>query len=60
MSVHQVWVDTLDKILPEGWEHDAGTFGADFTLTCPHGDTIEQDGSCHEGCVSPLIELGMI
>jgi hypothetical protein len=45
----------LDEILPKGWEHDAGTYGMDCSLTCPHGHTIEQDGHCPEGCVSPLI-----
>lgn len=30
------------------------------TLVCPHGTTIEADGTCPEGCVSPLLRLGMI
>ena len=30
------------------------------TLSCPHGHTIEWDGSCPDGCVSPLLELGLI
>lgn len=50
----------LNEILPEGWEHDAETFGFDFTLVCPHGHTIEADGECPEGCGSPLVELGIM
>ena len=52
--------EMLDEVLPEGWQHNAEYFGEDFTLTCPHGHEIEQDGTCPEGCVSPLIELGLI
>lgn len=48
--------EILDEILPEGWSHDG--FGFDAVLICPHGDRIEQDGRCPEGCESPL--LGMI
>ena len=29
-------------------------------LICPHGNVIELDGSCPDGCKSPLIEMGMI
>lgn len=32
----------------------------EVTLTCPHGATIEWDGQCPQGCVSPLRVLGMI
>jgi hypothetical protein len=32
----------------------------DATLACPHGVTIEWDGQCPDGCVSPLRVLGMI
>lgn len=46
------------SILPEGWETDG--YGLDACLICPHGHTIEQDGRCPEGCVSPLREMGMI
>lgn len=50
--------EMLNEILPEGWEHDG--FGLDSILYCPHGDAIEMDGSCPQGCVSPLITYGMI
>lgn len=50
----------LNELLPDGWDHDAETFGLDFTLVCPHGRTIEADGECPEGCTSPLVELGII
>lgn len=50
--------DFLERILPEGWETDG--YGLDSCLVCPHGHTIEQDGRCPEGCVSPLRAWGMI
>jgi len=53
-------VSFLDGILPEGWQHGADIYGSCFTLTCPHGHTIEQDGVCPEGCESPLMGLGLI
>ncbi len=53
-------VDLLDEILPKGWEHNAQTYGGEFTLTCPHGHEIEQDGKYPEGCSSPLMQLGLI
>lgn len=40
------------------WETDG--FGDSSCLICPHGYTIEQDGECPEGCVSPLITMGLI
>ena len=58
MNAEQLHV--LDDLLPEDWDHNAGTYGMSFTLTCPHGHMIEQDGTCPEGCVSPLIEEGLI
>jgi len=48
----------LEEILPEGWETDG--YGLDSCLICPHGHTIEQDGRCPDGCVSPLITMGLI
>ena len=47
--------EELQDLLPEGWivENDA-------VLICPHGHSIEYDGRCPEGCVSPLIGMGMI
>jgi hypothetical protein len=50
--------DLLNEILPDGWETDG--MGLDSLLTCPHGATIEMDGRCPQGCVSPLREMGMI
>ena len=50
--------DLIEDILPEGWETDG--FGLDSLLICPHGNAIEQDGRCPEGCVSPLVEMGLI
>lgn len=54
------YAEALDEILPEGWSHDADIFGMECSLWCPHGHQIELDGTCHEGCVSPLRAMGMI
>lgn len=48
----------FEELLPEGWETDG--MGIDSMLVCPHGHTIEQDGRCPDGCVSPLREQGLI
>lgn len=40
--------------LPAGWD------SMDDELICPCGDTIELDGKCPQGCVSPLKGMGMI
>lgn len=50
----------LDEILPWGWHHNADTYGLSFNLVCPHGHPIEQDGECPDGCVSPLVEAGIL
>jgi hypothetical protein len=51
-------VSILDDILPEDWDTDG--YGLDSMLICPHGHTIEQDGSGPCGCVSPLRAMGLI
>jgi hypothetical protein len=48
-------IDVLADILPEGWE-----VLDESTMICPHGDLIEWDGHCPEGCASPLMGLGLI
>lgn len=45
--------------LPDGWVLDE-TYGLDFSLVCPHGHTVEADGRCPSGCVSPLRAMGLI
>lgn len=41
------------------WEiHDPET-APDCLLSCPHGNVIEQDGTCPSGCVSPLLGAGL-
>lgn len=50
--------EILESILPEDWSTDG--YGLDSCLICPHGHTIEQDGVCPDGCVSPLRTQGMI
>lgn len=50
--------ELLAEIAPD-WETDG--FGIDSILICPeHGERVEQDGVCPEGCVSPLRGLGLI
>jgi hypothetical protein len=54
------FVQMLESMLPDGWEIDDPSYGSSCLLICPHGNTIEQDGTCPEGCVSPLRAMGMI
>ncbi len=49
-----------EQIEPTGWEIYDPEMGLDFLLLCPHGDTVEQDGTCPSGDRSPLIALGLI
>lgn len=57
-------MDLIEEFLEEngyaavGWETDG--MGMDSMLVCPHGTTIEQDGRCPQGCVSPLRTSGLI
>lgn len=57
--------DVIFQLLDEGgftdkgWEYESG-YGIDGNLICPCGYTIEQDGRCPDGCVSPLRQLGLI
>ena len=44
----------VEEMLPDGWGVYDGHMGMDFLLECPHGHVIEQDGTCPEGCHSPL------
>lgn len=53
-------LEFVGSILPDGWEIDDDGYGFDFLLICPHGELIEQDGRCYQGCVSPLRALGLI
>lgn len=50
--------EILDEYGYHGWSTD--DFGIDSNLICPCGYTIEQDGTCPDGCVSPLREMGLI
>lgn len=47
-------IDGFEVELPEDWD------SMDDALICPCGDTIELDGECPEGHVSPLRLAGMI
>ena len=48
--------ELLDAFGITDWE--AGYY--DDTLTCPCGHEIETDGTCPNGCVSPLRAFGLI
>lgn len=50
--------ELLEEIGAAGWSSDG--MGVDALLICPCGDTIEQDGRCPQGCVSPLRTAGLI
>lgn len=48
--------DLLDNSGYEDWEVED-----DSILVCPHGNRIEWDGQSGDcGCISPLIEMGII
>ncbi len=49
-----------DMLAPTGWEIYDPQMGLDFILLCPHGDTVEQDGTCPAGDQSPMITMGLI
>jgi hypothetical protein len=46
--------ELLEILGADDWEGDMDA------LTCPCGYTIELDGRCPDGCVSPLIAGGVI
>jgi len=50
---------SLDEVLA-GLGADDWLADGDDLLICPHGSTIELDGRCPDGCVSPLISAGLI
>lgn len=54
------FIAVIRELLPEGWEIHDEHMGTDCLLVCPCGDVIEQDGTCSQGCVSPLREHGLI
>lgn len=54
------FVEMLEGMLPEDWEVYDPEMGSSCLLLCPHGNVIEQDGFCPEGCESPLRTMGLI
>lgn len=54
------FIEMIEDVLPEDWSVHDPQMGLDCLLVCPHGDVIEQDGTCPEGCESPLRGLGLI
>lgn len=54
------FIELVESIIPDTWSVHDPEMGMDCLLVCPHGDVIELDGSCPQGCVSPLIGAGLI
>jgi hypothetical protein len=54
------FIEMLEDTLPGSWTIYDPQMGSSCLLLCPHGFTVEQDGRCPEGCVSPLVDLGII
>jgi hypothetical protein len=52
-------IETARELLDENGYQDWDVVD-DSILSCPHGNEIEWDGACPDGCVSPLRELGVI
>ena len=51
--------DLIREVLLAGWHTDG--YGMDSMLICAeHGETLEIDGACCYGCISPLRSLGLI
>lgn len=49
------FLSLFPQYVDEGWTTD----GIDM-LICPCGNRVEDDGECPEGCVSPMLQEGMI
>lgn len=49
------YIETAQTICGDDWE-----VVDESVLVCPCGDTIEWDGECPQGCVSPIRAMGMI
>ena len=47
--------EALGAIGADGW-----SVSYDDMLICPHSHRVEDDGSCPEGCESPLKGAGLI
>lgn len=50
--------ELLEILGATDWETDG--YGLDSCLICPCGVTIEQDGQCPAGHVSPLRAAGLV
>lgn len=52
-------MDEIQEMLnQEGYEY--WVVVDDSVIICPCGNQIEWDGMCPDGCISPLMELGLI
>lgn len=50
-------MDSMKQQFLEGTDWTTDGLG---TLICPHGHRVEDDGSCPEGCESPMLSAGII
>ena len=50
----------LEELIGEMEDWDTDGFGDSSNLICPCGYSIEQEGECPDGCISPLLALGMV
>jgi hypothetical protein len=46
--VDESFAEMIEQLLPEGWSIHHASFGDYVLLICPHGYTIEQNGTCPE------------
>lgn len=54
-------IEELELVLKEiGAEDEGWLVENESVLLCPCGHRVELDGTCPEGCVSPLREVGLI
>lgn len=60
MENMQIYAEMIAEVLPEGWTVKDAHMSPDCLLECQHGATVELDGRCPEGCVSPLPEMGLV
>ncbi len=56
---YATYIQESEEMLREGgftdWEVED-----DCVIVCPHGSSIEWDGECHKGCVSPFVTMGLV
>lgn len=51
---------SMKKRFLESQGYDDWSVSPTGVLRCPHGHLVEDDGSCPEGCESPMLDAGII